>query len=74
MELIRAFLPSKWKYTVDTDISIIGLVAVLSQVQNGKEQVIAYYSKGFPKHREIIVLQRESLFQVGNIFVVEQYN
>jgi hypothetical protein len=32
-------------FVVDTDVSNIGIVGVLSQVQDEQEQVIAYYSK-----------------------------
>ena len=35
----------KLPYILDTDASAVGVGAVLSQVQEGKERVIAYYSK-----------------------------
>ena len=34
----------KLSYIFDTDASVVGIGAVLSQVQKGKKRVIAYYS------------------------------
>jgi hypothetical protein len=37
------------KFIVDTDARNIGIGGMLSQIQDGKEQVIAYYSKTLNK-------------------------
>ena len=59
---ILAFPDSEGKYIVDTDASNTGLGAVLSQVQNGEERVIAYYSKTLSKpERNYCVTRRELL-------------
>ena len=59
---ILAFPASEGKYIVDTDPSNTGLGAVLSQVQNGEKQVIAYYSKTLSKpERNYCVTRRELL-------------
>jgi hypothetical protein len=50
------------RFIVDTDASNIGIGGVLSHVQNGKERVIAYYSKTLNKaERNYCVTQRELL-------------
>jgi len=47
---------------LDTDASNHGIGAVLSQVQEGKEKVIAYYSKVFSKtERNYCVILKELL-------------
>ena len=49
-------------YVLDTDASAVGVGAVLSQVQNGRERVIAYYSKTLaPPERNYCVTRRELL-------------
>ena len=59
---ILAFPASVGKYIVDTDTSNTGLGPVLSQVQNGEERVIAYYSKTLAKpERNYCVTRRELL-------------
>lgn len=49
-------------FILDTDASLVGLGAVLSQIQNGKETVIAYYSRTFSRpERSYCVTRRELL-------------
>jgi hypothetical protein len=36
-------------FVVDTDVSNVGIGTVLSQIQDGQERVIAYYSKTLKK-------------------------
>ena len=45
----------KLPYVLDTDASNEGVGAVLSQVQDGEERVIGYYSKTLAPPKEIIV-------------------
>ena len=62
LQPILAFPASEQKYIVNTDASSTGLGAVLSQVQNGEERVIAYYSKTLSKpERNYCVTRRELL-------------
>jgi hypothetical protein len=50
------------RFVVDTDVSNVGIGGVLSQVQNGQERVIAYYSKTLNKaDRNYFVTRREHL-------------
>ncbi|XP_067939742.1 uncharacterized protein [Watersipora subatra] len=49
-------------FILDTDASAEGIGGVLSQIQNGKERVISYYSKSFsPSERNYCVTRRELL-------------
>ena len=53
--------PTK-RYILDTDASAVGVGAVLSQVQEGQERAIAYYSKTLdPAQRNYCVTRRELL-------------
>ena len=50
------------KYILDTDASTVGVGAVLSQIQEGNERVIAYYSKTLsPAERNYCVTRWELL-------------
>jgi hypothetical protein len=55
--------PEAWeKFIVDTDASNVGIGGVLSQVQNGNERVVAYFSKTLAKtERNYCVTRRELL-------------
>lgn len=49
-------------YILDTDASVVGIGGSLSQVQNGKERVIAYASKKLtPQQEKYSVTRRELL-------------
>ena len=55
-------------FILDTDASNVGMGAVLSQVQNGVEKVICYFSKTFSKsERRYCVTRRELLAVVASI-------
>ena len=52
----------KLPYTLDTNASVVGVGAVRSQVQKGKERAIAYHSKTLaPLERNYCVTHRELL-------------
>ena len=56
------------EYILDTDASVCGVGRVLSQVQAGKERVIAYYSKTLtPAEKNYCVTRRELLAVVKGI-------
>ena len=59
-----AFPASEGKYIVDTDASNTGLGVVLSQVQNGEERVVAYYSKTLSKPERNYCVTRLSLIHI----------
>ena len=50
------YLDPKLPYILDRDVSAVGVGAVLSHVQEGKETVIAYYSKTLAPLRVNIAL------------------
>ena len=55
-------------FILDTDASGFALGPVLSQIEDGKEQVIAYYSKSFSKcERNYCVTRRELLAIVSAV-------
>ena len=59
---ILAYPSSEADFILDTDASAIGIGAVLSQVQNGVEQPIAYACRGLSKsERNYSVTKRELL-------------
>jgi len=49
------------KFVIDVDSSNVGTGAVLSQIQNGQEKVIAYYSKCFSKQERGYCVTRKEL-------------
>lgn len=56
------------KFIIDCDASNDGMGGVLSQVQNGTEKVICYFSKAFTKpERRYCVTRRELLAVVASI-------
>ena len=55
-------------YILDTDASGYGIGAVLSQIQDGQERVLAYYSKSLSKtERRYCVTRRELLAVIDSI-------
>ena len=65
---ILAFLRTDLPSILDTDASDHGIGAVLSQIQDGKERVIAYYSRVLSKaERNYCVTRRELLAVVDSV-------
>ena len=65
---ILAYPRNEDSFILDTDASNTCLGAVLSQVQDGTEKVIAYYSKAFSRaERKYCVTRRELLAVVSSI-------
>ena len=55
-------------YILDTDASLVGVRAVLSQVQDGKERVISYYSQSLTRaERNYCATRRELLAVVAAV-------
>ena len=62
---ILAYPSESDAFILDTDASSVGIGAVLSQVQNGTERVIAYFSRVLnPAERNYCVTRRELLAMV----------
>ena len=61
---VLAFPTQSDKYILDTDASNESMGAVLSQVQNGEERVIAYFSKSFSKTERRYCVTRKELFAI----------
>jgi len=61
---ILTFPKEEGQFILDTDASNHGIGAVLSQVQEGKERVIAYYSKVFSKTERNYCVTRKELLAV----------
>lgn len=61
-------------FILDTDASLVSLGAVLSQVQDGTEKVISYYSKTFTRpERSYCVTRRELLAIVNSLKYFHHY-
>ena len=59
---ILGYPDPRLEYILDTDASDVGVGAVLSQIQQGQERVIAYFSKTLsPAERNYCVTRRELL-------------
>jgi hypothetical protein len=52
------------RFIVDTDSSNVGIVGVFSQVQDGQEQVTAYYSKTLNKAEKNYTVIRRKLLAI----------
>jgi hypothetical protein len=64
----------KGQYILDTDASNNGIEAVLSQVQEGEERVIEYYSKVLSKpERNYCVTRKEFLVIVNAVGHFHKY-
>lgn len=61
---ILAFPTTSDKFILDTDASHDAIGAVLSQIQNGKEKVIAYGSKKLSQSQRQYCITRKELFAV----------
>ena len=61
---ILAYPKQDLKYVLDTDASDVGIGAVLSQVQEGKERVIAYASKKLNSQQQKYSVTRRELLAV----------
>ena len=61
---ILAFPASDDQFILDTDASNIGMGAVLSQLQGGREVVIAYYSKALSKSEINYCVTRKELLAI----------
>ena len=56
------------QFILDTDASLVGLGAVLSQIQNGQEKVISYYSRAFSRaEKQYCVTRRELLAIISSL-------
>jgi len=65
---ILAYLNYSLPFILDTDASAVGIGGVLSQVQDGQERVISYYSKMMSaEERNYCVTRQELLAIVKNI-------
>ena len=71
---VLAFPESGCDFTVDTDASDVGIGCVSSQVQDGKERVIAYYSRTLRKtERNYCVTRKEPLAVVTAVGQFHHY-
>lgn len=71
---ILAYPTEKDEYILDTDASNSGIGAVLSQVQNGQEKVIAYSSRTLSKaERQYCVTRKELLAIVYHVRYFREY-
>jgi hypothetical protein len=71
---LLSFPKGEGEFILDTDASNIGIGAVLSQKQEGKEKVIAYYSRVLSKaERNYCVTRRELLAVVDSIKFFHHY-
>ena len=65
---ILSYPLSDGKFILDTDASNVGLGAVLSQIQDGQEKVIGYFSKTLSKpERNYCVTRRELLAVIKSV-------
>ena len=65
---VLAYPTSEDTFVVDTDASNSGVGAVLSQVQDGEEKVIAYFSRSLTKlERRYCVTRKELLALVASV-------
>ena len=61
---VLSFPTHEGKYILDTDASAVGIGAVLSQIQDGDEKVIAYGSKTLSKEKRRYCTTRRELLAV----------
>jgi hypothetical protein len=71
---MHAYPQLEGKFIVDTDASNVGIGGVLSQVQDGQERVISYYSKTLSKaEKNYCVTRRELLAIVKSLEHFHKY-
>ena len=71
---VLAFPSERGSFVIDADASNVGMGCVISQVQNGVEKVISYFSKCFSKsERRYCVTRRELLAIVSGIKAFHHY-
>lgn len=71
---VLSFPKGKGQFILDTDASNIGICAVLSQFQDEKEMVIAYFSRVLSKtERNYCVTRRELLAVIDAIKFFRHY-
>jgi len=70
---ILAFPKKDGQFILDTDASNHGIGAVLSQIQEDKEKVIAYYSKVFSKTERNCVTRKELLVVIDSTKFFHHY-
>lgn len=71
---ILSYPDASVEYILDTDASLVGIGAVLSQVQGGQERVVSYYSKTLaPVQRNYCVTRRELLAVVKAVTHFKPY-
>ena len=61
------------KFIVDTDASNVGIDGVISQVQDGSERVVTYFSKTSKAERDYCVTSRELLAIVKTLEHIHKY-
>jgi len=72
--LILSYPQPKEKFILDTDASNAGIGAVLSQIQNGEEHVIEYFSRKLTKvERNYCVTRKELLAIVKSVDHFHKY-
>ncbi len=70
--LFRLAFQQWWLFVVSTDASATAAGAILSQIQNGQEKVLAYYSKCFSRTERRYCATRRELYAV--ILAVRQFH
>jgi hypothetical protein len=56
--------PNQERFIVDTDASNVGIGRMLSQIQDGQERVIAYYSKMLNTEERNYCVRRRELIAI----------
>ena len=59
-----AYPDSNGQFILDTDASKVGLGAVLSQVQDGRERILGYYSKSLTRSERLYCVTKRELLAV----------